>query len=143
MDYLRTVYTLKDSTVQEPKTYLGTDIQRHELTDGQKALAISSNTHVQAAVKEVERELAKFGKQLKRKFVLPLASGYRPKLDALPELGENQASYFAILMEVLRWCLELGQINIIVEVNLLARFQACPREGHLEQMFHLFAYYLK
>jgi hypothetical protein len=44
---------------------------------------------VQCAVKEVERELAKVGKQLKRKVVSPLASGYRPKLDALPELDEN------------------------------------------------------
>jgi hypothetical protein len=43
-------------------------------------------------------------------------------------------------MGVLPWCIDLGRIDIIVEVNLLARFQACPREGHLEQMFHLFAY---
>jgi hypothetical protein len=87
---------------------------------------------VQRAVKEVERELAKVGKQLKRKVVLPLASGYRPELDASPELDKNRASYFASLMGVLRWCIELG--------NLLARFQACPGEGHLEQMFHLFVY---
>jgi hypothetical protein len=80
------------------------------------------------------------GKQLKKKVVSPLASGYRPELDASPELDENRASYFASLMGVLRWCIELGRIDIIVEVNLLARFQACPREGHLEQMFHLFAY---
>jgi hypothetical protein len=88
----------------------------------------------------VERELAKVGKQLKRKVVLPLASGHRPKLDASPELDENQVSYFASLMGVLCWCIKLGWMDIIVEVNLLARFQACPREGHLEHMFHLFAY---
>ena len=140
MDYLRTVYTLKDGTVQEPETYLGADVRRHELADGQKAWAISSDTYVRRAVEEVERELARVGKQLKKKVVLPLASGYRPELDASPELDENRASYFASLMGVLRWCIELGWIDIIVEVNLLARFQACPREGHLEQMFHLFAY---
>jgi hypothetical protein len=140
MDYPRTVYTLKDGTVQEQETYLSADIQRHKLADGKKALAISSDTYVRRAVEEVERELAKIGKQLKRKVVLPLASGYRPKLDALPELDENRASYFASLMGVLHWCIKLGWINIIVEVNLLARFQACPREGNLEQMFHLFAY---
>jgi hypothetical protein len=88
----------------------------------------------------VECELAKVGKQLKRKVVLPLASGYRPKLDALPELDKNRASYFTSLMGVLRWCIELRWINIIVEVNLLAHFQACPIEGHSEQIFHLFAY---
>jgi hypothetical protein len=140
MDYLRTVYTLKEGSVQEPETYLGADVRRHELADGQKAWAISSDTYVRRAVEEVERELAKVSKQLKKKVVSPLASGYRPELDASPELDENRASYFASLMGVLRWCIELGRIDIIVEVNLLARFQACPREGHLEQMFHLFAY---
>jgi hypothetical protein len=82
MDYLRTVYTLKDGTVQEPETYLGADVRRHELSNGQKAWAISSDTYVQRAVKEVEHELAKVGKQLKRKVVLPLASRCRPELDA-------------------------------------------------------------
>jgi hypothetical protein len=43
-------------------------------------------------------------------------------------------------MGVLHWCIELGWIDIIAEVNLLAWFQANPRQGHLEHMFHLFAY---
>jgi hypothetical protein len=140
MDYLCTVYTLKDGTVQEPETYLGADVQRHEIADGQKAWAISSDTYVRRAVEEVGRKLEKAGKQLKKKVVSPLASGYRPKLDASPELNKNQAIYFASLMGVLRWIIELGQIDIVVKVNLLARFQANPREGHLEQMFHMFAY---
>jgi hypothetical protein len=138
--WLRTVYTLKDGTVQEPETDLGADVQRHELSDGQKTWAISSGTYVQRAIKEVERELAKVGKQLKRKVVSSLASGYRLELYAWSELDENRASYFASLMGFLRWCIKLGRINIIVEVNLLAPFQACPREGRLKQMFHLFAY---
>ena len=28
----------------------------------------------------------------------------------------------------------------MVEAGLLSRFQAAPREGHLEQMFHIMAY---
>jgi hypothetical protein len=95
---------------------------------------------VQRAVEEVKHELEKVGKQLKKKVVSPLASGYRPELDASPELDKNRASYFASLMRVLRWIIELGQIDMIVEVNLLARFQASPRKGHLKQMFHMFAY---
>jgi hypothetical protein len=48
----------------------------------------------------VESEFAKVGKQLKRKLVSQLASGYRPELDASPELDKNRASYFA---SVLSW----------------------------------------
>jgi hypothetical protein len=69
---------------------------------------------VQHAFEEVERELAKVGKQLKRKVVLPLASGYRPKSDASPEFDENQVTFFASLMEVLCWCIKLGWINILL-----------------------------
>jgi len=43
-------------------------------------------------VAEVERELSYVGKQLKKKVVSPLASGYRPELDATPELDERKAS---------------------------------------------------
>ena len=43
----------------------------------------------------------------------------------------------------MHWCIELGRIDIVVEVGLLARFQACPRKGHLEQLFHVFAYLKK
>ena len=43
-------------------------------------------------------------------------------------------------MGVLRWCIELGRVDIAIEVGMLSRFQAAPREGHLEQLFHIFAY---
>jgi hypothetical protein len=122
---------------------LGADIRRHDLSDGAQAWALSSDTYVKRAVLEVERELALGNKQLKKKVVSPMASGYRPELDGSPELDDDKASYYASLMGVLRWCIELGRIDIMVEVGLLARFQANPREGHLDQLFHVFAYLKK
>jgi hypothetical protein len=110
---------------------------------GDVAWALSSDTYVRRAVEEVERELGYVGQALKKKVVSPIASGYRPELDASPELNEQRASYYASLMGVLRWVIELGRVDIIVEVGLLSRFQACPREGHLDQMFHVFAYLKK
>ncbi len=143
MDGLRKSYTLKDGSVKEPDAYLGADIRQMQLSNGEVAWALSSDTYVKRAVEEVERQLGQWGLQLKKKVVSPLASGYRPELDASPELDEKKASYYASLMGVLRWCLELGRIDIMVETGLLARFQACPREGHLDQLFHLFAYLKK
>jgi len=35
---------------------------------------------------------------------------------------------------------ELGRVDIITEVSLLASAMAMPREGHLEAVFHMFAY---
>jgi hypothetical protein len=34
-------------------------------------------------------------------------------------------------------------IDIMIEVEMLTSFQACPREGHLETVFHVFAYLKK
>jgi hypothetical protein len=35
---------------------------------------------------------------------------------------------------------ELGRINIITEVSMLSNYLCLPREGHLEAVFHVFAY---
>jgi hypothetical protein len=79
----------------------------------------------------VETELEKVGKALPTKVTTPTTTDYPPELDQSKELGQEQAMYFAGLIGVLRWCIELGRIDIIVEVSLLSRFLACPREGHM------------
>jgi len=43
-------------------------------------------------------------------------------------------------MGVLQWMIELGRIDMITEVNTMASYVAMPREGHLENIFHMFAY---
>jgi hypothetical protein len=91
----------------------------------------------------VETELEKIGKALPTKVTTPTTADYRPELDQSKELGPDQATYFAGLIGVLRWCIELGRIDIIVEVSLLSRFLACPREGHMQQAFHVFGYLKK
>jgi hypothetical protein len=37
-------------------------------------------------------------------------------------------------------CVELGRIDIITEVSTLSTFVCVPREGHLDDVYHLFAY---
>ena len=72
-----------------------------------------------------------------------MSSGYRPELDATPELGPERANYFQSVIGVLRWAVELGRIDIIVETGLLSRYLAAPWQGHLEQVYHIFAYLKK
>jgi hypothetical protein len=40
----------------------------------------------------------------------------------------------------MRWCVELGSIDIITEGSMLSTHLCLPREGHLEDVFHVFAY---
>ena len=73
----------------------------------------------------------------------PCTSGYRPELDVSRELTDSRAVYFMSLIGILRWAVELGRIDIETEVSKLSSFLAAPREGHLSQALHIFAYLKK
>jgi hypothetical protein len=70
--------------------------------------SLSAEDYVKRAVKDVETELEKVGKALLTKVTTPTTMDYRPELDQRKELGQEQATYFAGLIGVLRWCIELG-----------------------------------
>jgi hypothetical protein len=73
----------------------------------------------------------------------PIQTSFRPELDISPELNETESSYYQSLIGVLRWMVELGRVDICLEVSMLSSHLALPREGHLEQLFHIFAYLKK
>jgi hypothetical protein len=56
------------------------------------------------------------------------------------ELNDHLTSRYLQLMGILRWAIELGRVDIFVEVSQLSQFQALPRQGHLEAAYHIFAY---
>lgn len=41
---------------------------------------------------------------------------------------------------ILRWIVEMGRIDIAVEVSMLSSYSMSPREGHLKEVFRIFAY---
>jgi len=73
----------------------------------------------------------------------PLTSDYRPECDASPELAPEEATYYQSLIRVVRWMVEMGRIDIATEVSMMSSFVAMPREGHLQQVYHIFAYLKK
>ena len=149
MDFLSSRYTLKAGSVKEPTEYLGAEIRKHHLMnpdgsqDPKARWSMSSDLYVKRALADVERELAEIGQSLSNKVSTPLSNEYRPELDVTPELDARRANYYQGLIGVLRWIVELGRIDIIVPIALLSRFLALPREGHLEQVLHCFAYLKK
>jgi hypothetical protein len=143
MDYLASVYTLKQGSVKEPDVYLGADIKKFTIGVGKYAWGISPDSYIRSAVREVERKLGEVGEKgqkLRAKVSTPMSSGYRAELDATPELKPELANYYQSLIGTLRWAVELGRIDIIVETNMLARYCVSPRLGHLDQALHIFAY---
>ena len=55
-------------------------------------------------------------------------------------LDPTMSSYYMSLIGILRWIVELGRVDICLEVSEMSSHMAMPREGHLEQLFHIFSY---
>ncbi len=81
----------------------------------------------------MEIELLKTGHTLKGKPSTPMQAGYRPELDVSTVLQPEQANYYSSLIGILRWAVELGRIDIYIDVTLLSSHLAQPHIGHLEQ----------
>jgi hypothetical protein len=101
---------------------------------------MSSEAYVKQAVSDVETELAKVDQCLPTRVTTPVSQGYRPELDASAELDAKRGQYFQSLIGILRWICELGRLDILVPTSMLSRYTVSPRVGHLQQVFHIFAY---
>ena len=64
-------------------------------------------------------------------------SGFEHDIDVSLELDQAWSSFYQSQVGILRWCVKLGQIDIITEVSILASQLALPREGHLEKLLHV------
>ena len=101
---------------------------------------MSSDKYCKAAVDNVEKMLAEKGKRLPNKCVTPLKSGYRPEEDVSQELGADGLQAYQELIGVLRWAVEIGRVDILLETSMMSTHLALPRLGHLDQVFHIFGY---
>ena len=144
MDELGRRFTLKDGSVKDPDMYLGADVKKRYIAGsdepGKVRWAMSSTKYTKQAIADIEVELDAIGKQLPTKVTTPLASGYRPELDQSCELNSERLNYFQGLIGVLRWICELGGLDIMMPVSMLSRYLVSAREGHLDQVYHVFAY---
>ena len=87
--------------------------------------------------------LKKRGEGLTAKDVTPMTSGYHPKIDITPEIWMWYAAYFHSIIGVLKLIVELGRIDIGVEASMLSSHLVLPREGHFQELLHVFTYLKK
>ena len=133
-------FFIKPKSVGPPKLYLGNKVSKVTLANGVDTWSFSSSQYVQNAISNVEEHLRRKGKSLPKKATSPLSQNYRPEIDVSPELTPTDASYYQSLIGILRWIVELGHIDITCEASMMASCMALPRNGHLEQLYHMFAY---
>ena len=140
MEGIKRKFTLKGDKYGPPSDYLGAVMDQMTTVRGRKCWTQSSDKYCFEAVKNVEEHLRKKGSKLPKKCLTPLASAYKPELDATPELKIDGLRYYQELILVLRWAVEIGRIDIMLEVSLMSAFLASPREGHLDAVLHIFGY---
>jgi hypothetical protein len=101
---------------------------------------MSSSKYIQAAVANVKayHNLHFPTRKWAKRSSGPFPLNYTPELDTTPVLDSGHASFYQSQIGVIRWCAELGRVDILTEVLELASHLAMPREGHLEAVFHLF-----
>ena len=100
----------------------------------------SSEKYVKSAIENIEQTLAETNQRLPTKCRTPLSSGYRPELDTSPKLKSEGLQRYQELIGILRWAVELGRVDILLETALMSTHSALPRRGHLEQLHHIFGY---
>ena len=139
IDALKQVYTLKPESVGPPTMYLGADVSKMQTASGEVCWGMSSNTCVKLAVGLV-RDLLRHDeevKDLKATAKQPLPTSYKPETNVSQELNGDGISRYLQLIGMLRWPIELGRIDIDLEVAMMAPYSASPQVGHIEALYNI------
>jgi hypothetical protein len=118
MQTIQQAYQLKDDP-SPPFNYLGATIKEWSIPNETcKVWGMNSTQYIKEARLCIELELEQTNHSLRGKPSIPMQADYRPELDVSPLLGPDQANYYESLIGILRWAVELGRIDIYIDVAL-------------------------
>jgi hypothetical protein len=120
MKRIQADFKLKDDKIEEPDACLGATLAKMTLADGTACWSMSPEQCCEAAVSNVEEDLAKSGKRLPSKCVTPFSSKHAPWLEESPELKADGVQRHQELIGQLRWAVEIGRVDILLETSLLS-----------------------
>ena len=140
IDSIKSVFKLKEDKAEVPDVYLGATLEQVTTDSDVRCWTMSSVKYLKAAIANVEESLAKRNLKLPGKCSTPMSCGYHPSEDFTRELDEDGVQTYQEHIGVLQWAVEIGRVDILLEVSLLSSHLALPREGHLEQVYHIFGY---
>jgi len=135
-------FPMKKGSIGDQDIYLRLKLRLVTLCNGVKAWSASPSKYVQEAVRNLETHLDKQGKGIKlpKRTMAPWPNDYVSELDDMPELRAEMILHNQSLVGKLHWMVELGHVDMIVEVSILASHMAMPHEGHLLAAYHVFFY---
>ena len=118
---------MKTNSREVLKSYPGGQIITVTLLNDIQAWSFTSSKYVQEVLNNVENHIfTEYGMKLPTKVITPFTFGYRPELDTSRELNDEEALYFMSLIGILRWAVELDNIDKDTEALKLSSFLAAP-----------------
>ena len=96
--------------------------------------------YVKAAIENVEARLAKSDLRFPSRCDTPTSTSYHPSKDITSEMNTKGLHTYQELIRILRWAIEIGRIDILLEVSLLSSHLELPRIGHLQSVYRIFGY---
>ena len=112
-------FKFKDDKIDKPDVYLGAKLGKMSV-DGFEGWTMSSENYVKSAIENIEQTLAETNQRLPTKCQTPLSSGYRPEFDTSSELKTEGLQRYQTLIGILRWAVELGRVDILLETSLMS-----------------------
>ena len=109
---------------------------------------MSAELYCHEAMKNVKKKLKDNGFEYNRKLSDVRYSlkqhfsnvNYPPELDVTEVCNDELYTYYANLIGVLRWMVELGRVDIAFKISVLSQHMAHLRKVHLIQALHIFKY---
>ena len=132
-------FKFKKDEIKPPEIYLGGNIEKRIIND-HEAWMLSSRNYVKAAIDTITKAATKRGITINHKLKVPMHAIYYPELDTSDELEGEDITLYQEIIGIMRWAIELGRVNIHLEVSLMSAYQASPRRGHLEELLHIVAF---
>ena len=144
MDVLNLIYNLKE-VFGPPDQYLGANVEKVHLKGGKVVWSTKCVDYLKGAIEHVDNSLGLDKTELNN-----YVDGHRPyssrlwtELNVTEELGEELINRYQQLIGVLRWSIELGSIDILMDLSFLYQHLCYPREGHLDAVYRIFRYLQK
>ena len=89
------------------------------------------NKYVKLAIVNIKAEPVKSGLRLLSKCSTLFLSDYYLSEDITPKLDSEGLTFYQEQIGVLWWAIEVGRVDILLEVSLLSSYLALPRIEHL------------
>ena len=70
----------------------------------------------------------------------PMLTRYHPSEDVSKDMNAQGVKIYQELIGILRWEVEIGRVDIILEVLFLSSHLALPKFGHLQEVYRIFRY---